>query len=81
MQTDEQLKNPFSDNFYQIQHFFRNGEKRFIDNDQIIYVDGYAENDDGTESWIYEFMGCHYHYCEKCQTNLDKEQIDNDRER
>ena len=81
MQTDEQLKNPFSDNFYQIQHFFRNGEKRFIDNDQIIYVDGYAENDDGTESWIYEFMGCHYHYCEKCQTNLDKEQIDIDRER
>ena len=81
MQEKEFLKIPDSDGHYQIQHYFRNGEKRFIDNDSVFYVDGYAENDDGSESWILEFLGCFYHYCENCQTNLDKKELDEKRER
>ena len=81
MQTNASLKNPARDEYYQIQHFFRNGEKRFIDNDSIYYVDGYAENNDGTEQWIMEFYGCHFHYCERCGSNLEKKQADNKRER
>ena len=81
MQQDEILRKPNSEDFYQIQHFFRGGEKRFIDNESISYVDGYAENDDESETWIFEFLGCFYHYCEQCGTNLDKATSDQNRER
>ena len=81
MQTSEHLRKTNSTDFYQIQHFFRGGEKRFIDFESITYVDGYAENDDGTETWIFEFLGCHYHYCEHCETNLNKRTNDEERER
>ena len=81
MQKSERLRKSDSEEYYQIRHFFRGGEKRFIDNESIVYVDGYAENDDASETWIFEFLGCQYHYCENCGSNLNKRKKDEDRER
>ena len=81
MQQSDFLRKSNGEEFYQIQHFFRGGEKRFIINDSISYVDGYAENDDASEIWIFEFLGCNFHYCENCGTNLNKREKDEGRER
>lgn len=62
----------------EIMHFYKGGEKRILFEKSFLYIDGYAKSDN--ETWIFEFLGCNYHHCPKCKTNLDKKQA-NDRRR
>ena len=43
----------------------------------FIYVDGYAEYNN--QNWIFEFLGCNFHHCPHCDTNVDKIDADSQR--
>ena len=64
-------------NNIQIQHFYKGGEKRILFENSFIYIDGYSQLNN--ETWIFEFLGCNYHHCPHCHTNLDKIETDDKR--
>ena len=65
---------------FNIDHYFKNGEKRLLDESYgQVFLDGYALFD-GT-SYAFEFNGCRFHYCAICGANPEKQDEEERRQR
>ena len=65
---------------FNIDHYFKNGEKRLLDESYgQVFLDGFAIFD-GT-SYAFEYNGCRYHYCAHCGANPEKQAEEERRQR
>ena len=65
---------------FNIDHYFKNGEKRLLDESYgQVFLDGFALFD-GT-SYAFEYNGCRYHYCAHCGANPEKQAEEERRQR
>ena len=65
---------------FNIDHYFRNGEKRLLDESfGQVFLDGYAEYEERT--YAFEFNGCKFHFCEHCGANPQKQVEEERRQR
>ena len=65
---------------FNIDHYFKNGEKRLLDESYgQVFLDGYALFDG--ISYAFEFNGCRFHYCAFCGANPEKQDEEERRQR
>ena len=65
---------------FNIDHYFKNGEKRLLDESYgQVFLDGFAIFD-GT-SYAFEYNGCRFHYCSHCGANPEKQAEEERRQR
>ena len=65
--------------YYPMQTYLTGGEKRFFHDGKIFALDGFIQTP--THSFAFSYKGCYFHYCPHCQTNLDKQKDENERDR